>query len=339
MPEPLVSVDMITYNHAPYIGRAIEGVLGQKTNFPFEIVVGEDCSTDGTREIVFEYQKKYPDVIRVITSEKNIGANENCKRTFGACRGKYVADCEGDDYWHNPNKLQKQVDYMESHPECGLVFSDFDIYDVKTKKTTESFFKSKGYYYPKNPTIEYFIQQKTIYPLSCTVMVRRELLQRITNADPVLYQSGRFMMGDTPVWVEISALADVAYIDESLATYNHLVESASRSTDIRRRLRFTVSCCDMRMYLWDKYNLPYDDIRKGFEELWCQYALRLAFYERNTALADEIRNKKSKFTFLEWLKYFGSKNTILYYLLKTVIIYRDIYLSLNTGAGIGFTGE
>ena len=94
MDKPLVSVHMITYNHAPYIVKAIEGVIQQKTNFPFELVIGEDCSTDGTREIVFEYRKKYPDIIRVITSEQNVGAIKNGYRTEKACRGKYIAYCE-----------------------------------------------------------------------------------------------------------------------------------------------------------------------------------------------------------------------------------------------------
>ena len=134
MTEPLVSARMITYNHAPYIARAIEGVLQQKTNFPFELVIGEDCSTDGTREIVFEYQKKYPDIIRVITSDSNVGSKKNGHRTSQACRGKYIAYCEGDDCWHHPGKLQKQVDYMESHPACGLVYSSYDVYHPKSKK-------------------------------------------------------------------------------------------------------------------------------------------------------------------------------------------------------------
>src|ERR1700690_2758382 len=113
MKEPLVSVKMITYNHAPYITRAIEGVLQQKTTFPFELIIGEDCSTDGTREIVFAYQKKYPDIIRVITSDKNVGMNINGLRTIKAGKGKYIALCEGDDYWHNPEKLQKKVDFLK----------------------------------------------------------------------------------------------------------------------------------------------------------------------------------------------------------------------------------
>ena len=98
--NPLVSVKMITYNHAPYIAQAIEGVVKQETEYPFELIIGEDCSTDGTRDIGFEFQKKDPDIIRVITSDKNVGAKQNDYRTTKACRGKYIAFCDGDDYWH-----------------------------------------------------------------------------------------------------------------------------------------------------------------------------------------------------------------------------------------------
>src|SRR5512137_2891725 len=112
MSEPLVSVSMLTYNHAPYIAQAIEGVLRQKTNFAFELVIGEDCSTDGTREIVLAYAAEFPRVIRVITSERNVGSTKNSWRTFRACVGKYIAWCEGDDYWHDMGKLQLQFDYL-----------------------------------------------------------------------------------------------------------------------------------------------------------------------------------------------------------------------------------
>src|SRR5450759_4098791 len=104
MQEPLVSVCMITYNHEPYIRKAIDCVLAQRTNFPFELVLGEDYSTAGTRKIVFDYAKRYPDIIRVITSEQNVGMHKNGSRTGQACRGRYIAYCEGDDYWHHPYK-------------------------------------------------------------------------------------------------------------------------------------------------------------------------------------------------------------------------------------------
>jgi glycosyltransferase involved in cell wall biosynthesis len=119
---PLVSVRTLTYNHEKYIAQCLEGILMQRTNFPFEVVVGEDCSTDRTQEIVLAYEKKYPDKIRAITSERNVGAARNIVRVQQACQGKYHAFCEGDDYWIDPLKLQKQVDFMEAHPDVSLCF-------------------------------------------------------------------------------------------------------------------------------------------------------------------------------------------------------------------------
>jgi len=120
--QPLVSVRTITYNHEKYIAQCLEGILMQRTDFPFEAVIGEDCSTDRTREIVLAYAKKYPDKLRVITSEENVGVVQNALRVQRACRGKYQAFCEGDDYWIDPLKLQKQVDLLEAHPDLTLCF-------------------------------------------------------------------------------------------------------------------------------------------------------------------------------------------------------------------------
>lgn len=119
---PLLSVVTITYNHAPYIAKCIEGVLMQQVNFPMEFIIAEDCSTDGTRAICEEYAQKYPDLIRLITSETNVGANPNELRAMKAAKGKYIAYCEGDDYWTDPLKLQKQVDFLESHPDYSVCF-------------------------------------------------------------------------------------------------------------------------------------------------------------------------------------------------------------------------
>ena len=117
--KPLVTVRTSTYQHGPYIKQCIEGVLMQKTNFAFEFIIGEDFSTDGTREIVFEYAKKYPDIIRVFTADYNVGSKANGRRCINAARGKYMALCEGDDYWIDPLKLQKQVDFLEKNKDSG----------------------------------------------------------------------------------------------------------------------------------------------------------------------------------------------------------------------------
>ncbi|WP_316811965.1 glycosyltransferase family 2 protein [Pedobacter heparinus] len=117
-----VSICCLTYNHERYIAQAIEGFLMQKTNFPFEIIVGEDCSTDHTRIILEDYKSRYPDQIRLITSTANVGANVNAVRVFKAAGAEYIAVCDGDDYWTDPLKLQKQIDFLEQNEDyvmCG----------------------------------------------------------------------------------------------------------------------------------------------------------------------------------------------------------------------------
>ncbi|WP_316814826.1 glycosyltransferase family 2 protein [Pedobacter nyackensis] len=115
--EVMLSICCVTYNHEKYIAQAIEGFLMQKTTFKYEILIGEDCSTDGTRKIVDEYAAKYPDRIKLITSETNVGAHQNVVRVIKEVKGKYIALCDGDDYWTNPLKLQKQVDFLDQNQD------------------------------------------------------------------------------------------------------------------------------------------------------------------------------------------------------------------------------
>jgi glycosyltransferase involved in cell wall biosynthesis len=113
-----VSICCITYNHEPYIAQAIEGFLMQKTNFNIEIIIGEDFSTDGTKQIIESYVSKYPNRINLITSNINIGGINNLLRVIEKVKGKYIALCDGDDYWTDPLKLQKQIDFLENSEDC-----------------------------------------------------------------------------------------------------------------------------------------------------------------------------------------------------------------------------
>lgn len=116
----LVSVSMITYNHEKFITEAIESVVSQKTTFPFELVIGEDLSTDNTRAICIELQKKYPDIVRLRLNDPNQGMMLNWINNIESGKGKYIALCDGDDYWTDPYKLQKQVDFMEANPDFAM---------------------------------------------------------------------------------------------------------------------------------------------------------------------------------------------------------------------------
>lgn len=120
---PALSVCIPTYNHERYIRQCLEGVMMQQTNFSFEVIIGEDCSTDATRSIVKEFERQYPGMIKPIYHEKNVGAQRNAYEfCWPELRGKYIAVCEGDDCWTDPHKLQKQVDFLEQHPDFVLCF-------------------------------------------------------------------------------------------------------------------------------------------------------------------------------------------------------------------------
>ncbi len=124
-----MSITCITYNHEKYIAQAIESFLMQQTNFPYEIIIGEDCSTDGTRQVILDYCERYPALIKLVTSEKNVGARRNGIRIRNEARGKYIAICEGDDYWTDPCKLQKQVDFLEANPDYVLCYHNVNKVD------------------------------------------------------------------------------------------------------------------------------------------------------------------------------------------------------------------
>jgi glycosyltransferase involved in cell wall biosynthesis/SAM-dependent methyltransferase len=129
--KPMVSILCITYNHESFISKTLESLIIQQTNFSFEIVIGEDCSTDDTLKILKNWAVKYPDIIKLLSGEPNLGVQSNWVRTYEACTGRYVAICEGDDRWTDPLKLQKQFDYMEANPNCALTFGNAQAHKDK----------------------------------------------------------------------------------------------------------------------------------------------------------------------------------------------------------------
>ncbi len=119
-----ISVAFITYNHERFVAQALESVLMQEPDCEWEIVIGEDASTDGTRAIVSGYAERHPGRIRLLPPVPNLGMHRNAERTLAACNGVYVALLEGDDYWTAPDKLRKQAEYLDAHPECSLCFHE-----------------------------------------------------------------------------------------------------------------------------------------------------------------------------------------------------------------------
>lgn len=149
--EVIVSVLVLTYNHIKFIKQALDSILCQKTNFNYEIVIGDDCSTDGSREVIKEYKRKYPDKIRAFFQKKNIGAVKNGYCVLKKARGKYLAQLETDDYWNDEYKLQKQVDWLEQHRDyigcatwCDVVDENGNIIPEKNTRDEDTFWHYCG---------------------------------------------------------------------------------------------------------------------------------------------------------------------------------------------------
>ena len=329
---PLVSVHMITYNHEPYIAKAIEGVLMQETDFPIELIIGEDCSTDRTAEIVIEYQKKHPDIIRVITSDKNVGAHKNGWRAEKACRGKYVAYCEGDDFWIHPKKLQMQVDYLESHSECGLVHGDIDRLHQKTGHVEQGVKTARGIGFHDVADAFNGILLGTYVVFTCTACVRRSLLEEVRTAEEYLLTNSEIKQGDLPRWLYISNISDVHYFAEVLATYRVLAESASHSKSRDKGLIFAESSKRVRRHFAEKYGCA-DNVRGIVEEMYVSCVLNAAYHNSDGDAArhafQALRESGHRLSVLQWAYYLGGSYKFLKIVSLPFLVMRRVWLRLK----------
>lgn len=167
---PKLSVVMITYNHEKYIEQAVRSVLMQETDFEYEIIIGEDCSTDRTREILIELQRENPEKIKLVLIPQNQGMIPNFVNVLSMAQGEYIALLEGDDYWTSPHKLQRQVDYMEAHPECRICFHAAQVIYEDNPSRTE-ILKPRPMPRRGQP-ISITAWQRTLFIATCTVVYR-----------------------------------------------------------------------------------------------------------------------------------------------------------------------
>lgn len=206
---PLVTITCVAYNEEEYIRNTLDGFVMQKTNFPFIALVHDDVSTDNTAKIILEYAKKYPDIIVPIIETENLFSqkklektmNEHIKRT--GC--KYVAICEGDDWWTDDMKLQKQVDYMESHPNCVMCYTDCDVYFAKDKQWTRNSISNNE----MRPMcfIDQLLDAQYIAPM--TWLVKRELHGSYDD-----YEDNHYAMS-----MDLYNHGDVHFLQDNTAVY------------------------------------------------------------------------------------------------------------------------
>ena len=205
-----VSVLIITYNHEKYISQALDSVLMQEVNFAYEIVIGEDCSSDKTRDILIEYQKKNPEKIRLLLHKQNLGnlGKKNLIETHHACRGEYIALLEGDDYWTSSLKLQKQADYLDSNPDFAICFTSTLAFYEDESLTPYIFPDIK---YKEISTLKDLLSDNFMH--TCSVMFRN----RLFKSYPKWYHE--IITGDYALHIINASYGKIGYINEVMSAY------------------------------------------------------------------------------------------------------------------------
>ena len=269
--KPIVSICCITYNHGKFIADCLNGFLKQKTSFPFEIVISDDCSTDNTKKIIDTYVSKYPAIFKDVSPSKNLGSIKNFYHVLEKASGKYIALCEGDDYWIDENKLQMQVDFLEGNSEYGMCYTRAKQFIQKKRKFSRRRFGTDV------RDFEDLLFNGNRVPTLTTVFRKNLLNSYLKEIYP---QDKGWLMGDYPMWLYFAHESKVKFFDKVTSVYRVLENSASHSDNVEKSVAFGKSYWDIQNFFSKKY------LKKEFESFNECY-LRALFYvsRKNRKLA------------------------------------------------------
>jgi len=322
--RPFVSVCCITYNHEKYIHDSIRGFLNQKTNFQVEFLIHDDASTDNTQRIIQDLLGS-DDRFKLILRAENIKSTG--AKVFpilaGMARGKYIALCEGDDYWTDPLKLQKQVDILNSNNEIGLVFSDYSILFQESNYVVKSAQGSKKAWLINE---NYSIYEKLLMDSfigTLTVMFRKSLLD---GNDIKLLTENKWIMGDRLLWLLLSRKTRFYYLDEVTAMYRRNIGSLSNFE--KDDTSFFNQSYHIRFYFIQQFGCSSEvkliverDYYKGLLARHFQY-----FRKKDAETAFYNLKKLKSLNFIDYYFLIGTKNFIFNFIFAyTFKVYKKIF--------------
>lgn len=274
--EPFVSIICITFNHVGYITETLNGFLIQQTSFPFEIIIHDDASQDGTQDIIKEYEALYPNIIKPIYQTENQYSKKidfGKEFIFPLIKGKYIATCEGDDYWTDPLKLQKQVDFLEQNDEYGLVYTDINRINQDGELIDKNYLSND--YYSFCESFEDYLMHAP-FRAPCTWCFRSSILK---------YFNKSYSVADFPILLDILANSKIHQLNESTTNYRVLSNSASHFTDLLKYYYFMKGIYEIQMDYAYKYNVSADIID--------QIQTKFAWLSYNFAVAENDRTQIS----------------------------------------------
>jgi glycosyltransferase involved in cell wall biosynthesis len=255
--SPKVSVHIVTYNQASFIAKALDSILMQRGALDYEIVIGDDCSTDGTTEIIRDYQSRWPGKIKPLFRTKNLGPGPNAVGTLEHCRGEYIAFLEGDDYWTDPDKMRLQVDYLDKNTGAAFVHHTVQHISSPSGQSLGEFpcprFRT-DHADPRDLAMVNFIQ-------TCAVMLRRSCLPSLDAA----YRD--LKIGDWPLFVLLSQQGWIGYQDRTMAHYRVHANNGWNN----RRAEYKIRAMeDMALYLLTR-------VERSSQDDWRNTLLAVAF--------------------------------------------------------------
>ncbi|MCL2764379.1 MAG: glycosyltransferase [Treponema sp.] len=285
MSNPLFSVVVLTYNQEHYISRTLDSILEQEHKYQYEILIGEDCSKDNTRNIILEYKKSYPDIIKLLLNEHNMGMIKNFFNVLQHCKGKYIFFCAGDDYWLN-GKVSTQIDFMEKNPDIGMCCANA-VYLHENGKKILTKIKNGLHNY------EDLIQNNDI--VQVTACIKNQFIpEYIKCIDPV---NKNWLTEDYPIWLYFAVNnINIYRLPDVLAVHRYIINSISHPKDYNKIKNWFLMIFDIRKYFLDLCQLPF--IREKLEyELNCDLvslAAKNNNYEDYCAYNSKIDNKNTK---------------------------------------------
>lgn len=289
--RPVVTVVCITFNQRPYIREAIESFLSQKTTFPVEIVIHDDASVDGTAEVVRDYAAKFPQFIKAVLQPENIFSRGISRAPFidPLIHGEFLAICEGDDYWHRSDKLEKQVAVFREEPSVAMVCSDVNVLKGANRlmKSIKNRIGVNPRQYSEGDITLRYLKGELLDYLCSTMLPTSIFYKAKENCDFKFWPCGELV--DLQIQVECSRLGKIRYIPEALATYRILPVSAARPKTPDATFNHYLRCLQMNEYYIKRFGYSDEhlqDIRNGNVFFMLNQAVkRRAFHLRARLLA------------------------------------------------------
>lgn len=305
MQTPKVSVVVCTYNQEKTIARTLDSILNQKGSCPYEIILGEDGSTDGTRNICIEYAKKYHSIITLLPAAPNKGMMRNWRDCLAECRGEYIMACAGDDWWHNPDKITIQVDFMDNNPDYVMCYTA--IIRHNTKMGTSC----------KLPVVNrpdmFGALLKVDFISAPTACFRHSMLKVISIDD---YIEKGYLMEDYPAWLEMANYGKFKGLSDYTVTYVQNSDSLSTFATLEKQVFFEENVQRVRCDMVQKYHKENMYPPSALQDIFYRnlYSHGIKFNNRKFSLRNILKVKSKSFR--DYLKIIFASNAITYSILR-----------------------